>query len=70
MTRWPLFCGHRCRGLWWFRVLGRGLAWKDTRRHPLLFSQRMGLDGWKSLHVGHWFVRYVPYTEPGGSGSK
>ncbi len=35
----------------WFRVFGWGLAWKDTRKHSLLFSERELGHG---LQVWHW----------------
>lgn len=44
--RWPVWCGYRELGLWWFRVLGYGVRWKDTRRHRLLFSERVLDRGW------------------------
>lgn len=39
-------------GIGWFRLFGKGLAWKDTRRHHLLFSERNGYV--KYVMVGRW----------------
>lgn len=47
-----IFCGMSQKGQWWFRVLGVGLSWKDTRIHPLMFSERNGYR--KGLRVGSW----------------
>ena len=41
----PPFCHAASPGHLWFRVLGWGLCVKDTRRHALLFSERMKLTG-------------------------
>lgn len=38
----------------YFRLFGYGLAFKDTRRHRLYFSERMGLR--KQLRVGPWLI--------------
>lgn len=37
----------------WIRI-----AWKDTRPHPLLFSERNGHC--KRLALGSWSFRYLP----------
>jgi len=29
-------------GVFWFRVAGRGLCFTDKRKHPPLFSERLG----------------------------
>lgn len=49
---------HICRGLFWVRLgfSGRGVVVKDTRRHPLTFSQRNGYKrgiqlGWLWLEL-------------------
>ena len=48
------FCYYRERGLWWFRIYGYGLHYKNVRLHPPLFSERTGLR--KKLKIGkHWF---------------
>lgn len=56
-TRRALFCGMRQSGQGWFRVLGFGLAWKDTRLHPLLFSERNGYR--KGLRLGAWMFHLL-----------
>jgi hypothetical protein len=44
-------------GLLWFRVFGRGLHIKDTRRHPLMHSQ---CTTWLPiLTLGPWQVRIL-----------
>jgi hypothetical protein len=48
----PYVAGHRTRGLWWFRVFGYGLHWKNNRLHPPLFSERNGYD--HRFAVGSW----------------
>lgn len=54
----PIFCGMAQKGQWWFRVLGVGLSWKDTRIHPLMFSERNGYR--KGLRVGSWQFHFLP----------
>jgi hypothetical protein len=56
--KFPLFCYYRKTGLLWFRVCGYGLEVKDTSRHRLLFSERLGLV--RSLRVGKYFVHFLP----------
>lgn len=38
----------------WFRIFGYGLHWKNTRRHPLLFSERNGYR--KHRMIGPWSI--------------
>lgn len=38
----------------WFRIFGRGLKWKDTSMHPLIFSERYGYA--KFMRIGKWIV--------------
>lgn len=57
LTLGPL-CGHASPGLAWFRLFGVGLHVKDTRRHPLLFSEREGRA--RRLPLGPWSVRALP----------
>lgn len=51
-------------GIGWFRLFGRGLAWKDTRRHRLLFSERNGYV--RHLMVGPWSITWL--GKSGGKG--
>lgn len=51
-----LICRYSEPGFGWIRVLGRGIAWKDTRRHRMLFSERMG----HCLRIGSWLIRWLP----------
>lgn len=48
---------ERAKGIWWFRVFGYGLHWKDTRAHPLLFSQRAGFR--KGFILGSWRFEFL-----------
>jgi hypothetical protein len=41
-------------GYFWFRILGYGLHFKDTRRHALLFSERNNIG--RSLSVFGWRI--------------
>lgn len=43
-------------GMGWFRVFGYGLHWKDTRRHPMLFSERVLGYGWRR---GPWIIKIL-----------
>ena len=47
-----LFSAYLATGCGWFRVLGAGIGWKDTRRVPLSFSERNGYK--KHLMLGAW----------------
>lgn len=53
---WKIFQLHLEPGLAWFRIFGWGLFAKDTRSHPLLFSQRNSLTGQK---VGDYFFEIL-----------
>ena len=33
---------YRTKGLWWFRIYGYGIHYKNTRYHAELFSERVG----------------------------
>ena len=57
MRNAPIVCGYRCKGLWWFRVLGYGLHYKNTRLHPLLFSERTGHR--KKLKIGRFSFGFL-----------
>lgn len=39
-------------GLGWFRILGKGIHWKDTTKHRLYFSERNGYR--KALTIGKY----------------
>lgn len=41
----------------WFRVFGRGIAWKNLAVHPLIFSERNGYT--KHLKIGKWSFKYL-----------
>lgn len=40
--------------LGWLRLFGKGVKWKDTTIHPLLFSERSGYS--KGVMIGNWRV--------------
>ena len=42
------------KGFGWFRLFGRGIKWKDTTRHSLIFSERYGYV--KSFKIGKWLI--------------
>jgi hypothetical protein len=44
-------------GFGWFRILGRGFAWKNTLKHELLFSERYSYT--KGLKIGKWYFNYL-----------
>jgi len=48
---------YREPGLWWVRVFGFGVAGKDTRRHPLLFSERHGYT--RTVRLGAWLFKWL-----------
>jgi hypothetical protein len=56
--KWRQFIsGYSCMGLRWFRIFGFGVSWKDTRIHPLAFSERYGYQ--KGLRLGHWQIHLL-----------
>lgn len=59
--RWLFFEWHRSPGLWWIRVFGYGLHWKNIERHPLLFSQRQ--PRWDAILWGKWRLQFLARTK-------
>lgn len=55
-VKFPFLCGHHKNGLWWFRVNGWGVRWKDIRSHQLLFSERVLGHG---LRIGNWHFEWL-----------
>ncbi len=49
---------YYCPGLLWVRIFGIGLMIKDSRRHPLLYSQRNGPR--RMRRVGNIAVGFLP----------
>ena len=39
-------------GIWWIRICGYGIHFKNTKKHPPLFSERYGCI--KRLVIGRW----------------
>lgn len=58
----PILQAYTRAGIGWFRILGRGLHWKDTRRHPLLFSERHGFR--KRRQFGPWSFSFLARNRP------
>ncbi len=52
---WDFYYYNR---LGWFRLFGRGLKWKDTSIHKLIFSERNGYS--KGFQIGKWRIGYLP----------
>ena len=48
---------HRGPGIFWFRIFGYGITFKDTTKYALLFSERYGYT--KSLRLGKWYIRIL-----------
>lgn len=48
---------HKSDGLFWFRVFGCGLSFKDTTKHPLLFSERNGRT--RVFFIGRFAVTFL-----------
>jgi len=44
-------------GTGWFRIFGKGLKWKDTTKHKLLFSERNGYS--KALNIRKWRIGFL-----------
>jgi len=48
---------YRCNGLIVFRLFGVGALFKNVRKHPLLYSQR--LKKWDRVLVGDWYFAFL-----------
>lgn len=56
-NKWAFFC-WTTNGIWYFRLFGYGLHFKDWRKSPLPFSQREFVSvGKPVLIVGYWFIK-------------
>jgi hypothetical protein len=44
-------------GMGWVRIFGYGIAWKDTSKHMLLYSERSGNT--KRIQIGKWSIKYL-----------
>lgn len=40
IKRGKYIIGTKCKGLWWLRICGYGVHYKNTRHHPLVYSER------------------------------
>ena len=58
-AKWSIeFCSawltaHISKGIWWFRIFGYGIHWKNINIYPPLFSERYGYS--KKLKIGFWY---------------
>ncbi len=52
-----IVCGIYKDSRGWFRILGWGIAFKDLRRHELLFSERNGYT--KTLKLFNWSFKIL-----------
>lgn len=52
-----MITSNRVSGMGWIRIFGIGLSWKDTTKHALLFSERLGYR--KGLRVGKWIFHLL-----------
>jgi hypothetical protein len=58
-TAWSFtkyLCGYYTDGMWWIRLFGYGITWKDGRTHYLNFSERMGKKGFR---MRHWVFNFL-----------
>jgi hypothetical protein len=53
--QYGIFCCCKANGLFWFRVFGYGLHFKNIKKRFLLFSERNGYR--KRLQIGNWSIR-------------
>lgn len=49
--------GQLTKSAGWLRIFGLGFAYKDTRIHPLLFSERNGFV--KMIKIGNWNIKAI-----------
>lgn len=54
-NRWIVY--YFSDGLYWFRIFGKGLHWKNIHKHGLTFSQRSGYE--KSITIGKWRIAFL-----------
>jgi hypothetical protein len=48
---------HHSNRFGWLRLFGKGMKWKDTRIHTLLFSERYGYS--KAIILGCWRISFL-----------
>ena len=53
-----IYSSYRSDGFFWFRIFGRGLHFKNVKKHGLLFSERMKIK--KSFILFNWSIKYLP----------
>lgn len=65
VTKRP-WSSYSIKGMWWFRIYGYGICWRNTQKHGLLFSERNGFK--KVLNIRNWVFEWlkpisVSYTQ-------
>ena len=58
----PILCGYREKGLWWFRIFGYGIHYKNTKLHLVLFSERTGRR--RKLKLGRHHFGFLKSEKP------
>ena len=58
-----IYYSYRSDGFFWFRIFGRGLCFKNVKKHGLTFSQRMGIK--KTFIILNWSIQYLPNCHEG-----
>lgn len=51
------FSSHTSDGRGWFRIMGYGLSWKNTKKHDLIFSERYGYR--KGFRIGKYIIHFL-----------
>lgn len=54
---WLFFTLSLGNKIGWFRLFGRGISWKNIKKHDLLFSEKHGYV--RRIVIGHWQFRLV-----------
>lgn len=52
-----VFSINKDHSLFWFRIFGYGLSFKNTEKHPLLFSERNGHT--KTIRIRNWSIKFL-----------
>lgn len=52
---------HRRKGLFWFRLFGHGLFFKNTMIHDMMFSEKYGHRS--LIVINGWLIRVLGKSE-------
>jgi len=52
-----IFSYYKGDGFFWFRLFNKGLVFKNTKKHMMIFSERYGKT--KYIMVGKWLIKSV-----------